>query len=260
MMKKFIPVIMIAAFCTAGLMWSCSKKQDLLASTTGTDGFAFVKIAQFAPNFRGALNTKDSFNIYVNNAKLNGPFLTYGLLFPTVSNLYAAVPAGAVTFKISVVNALSVDSIVVKSFDKTLTAGGYYSFFMTDSLVNANDSKQIFVQDNFTRTDTTHYNIRFAHTILADTAGKNVDVYSNRLAANIFSNISPGTVTNFMSEPYNFVADTLIVRRAGTAFELARISTVATPIARERAYTLVYKGTPVATGTKPRSLTYYPNQ
>jgi hypothetical protein len=131
---------------------------------------------------------------------------------------------------------------------------------MTDSVLTATESKQIFLQDNFVLSDTTHFTIRLAHTILNDTIGKNIDVYSMRLGANMFSNVSPGTVTPFVSEPYNFISDTLIVRRAGSPFELARLSTVAVPIARQRAYTLVYKGTPVSTGTKPRSLVFFANQ
>ena len=99
------------------------------------------------------------------------------------------------------------------------------------------------------------------HAVLNDTLGKNVDVYSTRLNANIFSNIAPGTTTAFVSEPYNFVSDTIIVKRAGINFELARISTVATPIQRQRAYTLIYKGNAAnTTAPKGRSLSYFTNQ
>ena len=260
MMRKNILIIIVAC-CLTGLMWSCSKSSDNTAATIGTDGYAFLKVSQFAPNFRGVFNNRDSFNVYVNNAKFTGAYLTFNSTYPTVSNLYATVPAGASTIKLLVVGTTGLDSVVVATLNKTFTAGGYYSLLITDSILNVSDSKQIFVQDNFVRSDTTHYTIRFAHTILSDTAGKTVDVYSNRLKTNIFSNISPGTVTPFVAEPYNFISDTLIVRRSGTNFELARVPTVATPLARERAYTLSYKGLPATTtGTKARSLVYYPNQ
>jgi len=265
-MKKYIPTIIFASFVVA-LGWSCVKSNPTVASTSSTNSYAFIKVSDFSPNFRGIVGNRDSFNIYVNNVKLTGAFLSYGLTYPTASNLYAAVPAGTVSIKLSAigVNGLAgtfgADSTVVATITKTLTAGGYYSFIMTDSLLTATDSKQIFVQDNFTRTDTTHFTVRFAHTILADTAGKNVDVYSNRLGANMFSNISPGTVTTFTSQPYNIITDTLIVRRAGTSFELARLTTASIPFARERAYTVIYKGTAaLTTGAKARSLISYPNQ
>jgi len=259
-MKKYISIITIAVCCITMLIGSCSKKDDATAPTTSPNGNAFIKISQFSPNFRQTFNNRDSFNIYVNNVKVNGTFLTYGSIYPSVTNLYAAVPAGPAAIKISIVGVNSLDSIVVSTINKTLTAGSYYSFIMTDSVLNTNESKQIFLQDNFVRSDTSHFTVRFVHAILNDTTGKNVDVYSTRLASNVFSNISPGTVTPFIAEPYNLIADTLIVRRAGSAFELARLSTVATAINRERAYTLVYKGTPLTTGTKPRSLIFFPNQ
>ncbi len=259
-MKKYIFITSIAACCMTLLVWSCSKKDDATAPTTSPNGNAFIKISQYAPNFRQTFNNRDSFNIYINNVKVNGTFLTYGSVYPSVADLYAAVPAGAAAIKISIVGVNSLDSVVVSTINKTLTAGNYYSFIITDSVLNTNESKQIFLQDNFVRSDTSHFTVRFVHAILNDTTGKNVDVYSTRLASNVFSNISPGTVTPFISEPYNLISDTLIVRRAGSPFELARISTVATAINRERAYTLVYKGTPLAAGNKPRSLVYFANQ
>ncbi len=257
-MKKNNSIILMAT-CIAGLLSSCSRELDHVAPTAGTDGLAFIKIAQFSPSFRQVLNGRDSFNVYVNGTKLNGTFLTYGSYFPSTTNLYAAVPAGPQSIKITVNGITTPDSMTLATVTKTLTGGSYYSFIMTDSLLNANESKQIFVTDNFVRTDTTHYTVRFVHAILNDTVGKNIDVYSPRLGANMFSNVSPGTVSAFVTEPYTLLTDTLIVRRAGGTFELARLPAVV--FARERAYTLVYKGQPGATtGTKPRSLGIYNNQ
>ena len=251
-------------FVFAIVLWSCHDKLELVAPTSGTDGQAFIKFAQVSPSFRQVLNNRDSFNIYVNGAKLNGSFLTYGSIFPSTSNLYAAVPAGTIAIRITVNGVATPDSITLATFTKTMTAGSYYSFMISDSLLNSADAKQIFVEDKFAITDTTHYTVRFAHTILNDTLGKNVDVYSMRLAANMFSNISPGTITPFASEPYSLLADTIIVRRAGTNFELTRYATNNATngilFARQRAYTLLYKGTSGTTGTKPRTLSNIVNQ
>jgi Domain of unknown function (DUF4397) len=258
MMKKYIGILFIA-ICTIGLAWSCSKKLDLTATTQGVDGSAYIKIAQYSPGFRQVFNNRDSINIYVNGNKLNGTFLTYGSFFPSTTNLYAAVPPGAQSIRLTVNGVTTPDSVTLATFTKTLAAGSYYSFLINDSMLSTNEAKQIFVQDIFTRTDTLHYTVRFAHTILNDTTGKNVDVYSSRLGANMFSNISPGTVTSFATEPYTFVNDTLIIRRAGGLFELARFN--AAVFARERAFTVVYKGQPIVTGaTKPRSVSIYANQ
>lgn len=244
--------------CTVGLIWSCNKKLDLVSPTSGTNGLAFLKVADFSTSFRQIVNGSDSFNVFVNGVKVNGAFLTYNSIFPTVSNLYVAVPAGAQSIRITVNGKLTPDSITLATFNKTLTAGSYYSFILTDSLLNTNEAKQIFVQDNFTLSDTTHFTVRFIHAVLNDSSGKNVDIYSSRLKANLFSNVSPGTVTSFVNEPYNLLLDTLIVRRPGLLYELARLNGVV--FARQRAFTLVYKGNPANnTAPKGRALVTYTN-
>jgi hypothetical protein len=257
-MKKYISIIIVAA-CTIVLVGSCSKKLDKIGAASGIDGMAFIKVGQFSPNFRLVVNNRDSINVYANGVKLNGTFLTFGSYFPSTTNLYAAVPPGILAIKITVNGVTTPDSVTLATFNKTLSAGSYYSFILTDSLLNTNESKQIFVQDNFVLSDTLHYSIRFMHSILSDTAGKNVDVYSSRLGTNMFSNVAPGTVSAFTSQNYTLTTDTLIVRRAGGLFELARLN--AAVLARQRAYTLLYKGLPATTtGSKARSLGIYTNQ
>ena len=260
MMKKNISIILVIFICAIGLMWSCNKKLDLVAPVLGTGGLAYLKIADFSPSFRQVVNGSDSFNVYVNGFKVNGPILSFGTIFPTISNLYTGVPAGPQSIRITVNGKVTPDSITLASFNKNLIAGNYYSFIITDSLFNTTESKQIFVQDDFTISDTTHFTVRFIDAILNDSIGsvKNVDIYSTRRAANIFSNISPGTVTPFVTLPYTLSNDTLIVRRPGLLYPLATLNTVV--FARQRAYTLVYKGLPNATtGTKARSLVIYTN-
>ena len=259
-MKKYIfPIILIT--CATGLIWSCTKKIDLVAPTSTIDGLAYVKVAQMSPNFRAVVNGRDSFNVYFNEAKVNGAFLTYGSFFPTTTSLYAAVRTGSQVVRMTVNGVNTPDSFNLVGFTKNLKAGTYYSFILTDSLFSLDPSKQMFIEDNFIRTDTTHYTIRLVHAIPNDSTGKNIDVYSTRLNTNIFTNVAPGSATQFITNPYTIIADTFIVRRTGNPFELCRLSTVALPIGRERAYTLIYRGNRgSATGTKPRSLVYYANQ
>jgi hypothetical protein len=259
-MKKYIFPLIITT-CAAGLIWSCSKKIDLVAPTASINGLAYIKVAQLSPNFRAVVGGRDSFNVYMNEKKVNGAFLTYGSFFPTTTNLYAAVTPGQQVIRMTVNGTNTPDSVNLVGFTKNLVAGNYYSFLLTDSLISLDPTMQMFIQDNFIRTDTLHYTIRLVHAITNDSAGKNIDVYSTRLGTNIFSNISPGTATSFIVNPYTITADTFIVRRTGNPFELCRLSTVALPIARERAYTLVYKGLRnTSTGTKGRSLIYYADQ
>ena len=262
-MKKNISLILILAASISGLLWSCSKATPLenVAVTKSPNGSAFIKIVHCSPAFRLVTAKRDSLNIFLNGSKLNGSFLTFGSLFPSTTNLYAAIPAGSATIKLSTAGVVTADSIAVVSLSKTLEAGKYYSLIITDSILNSNSNKQIFTQDNFVISDTNSFTIRFVHAILNDTAGKNIDIYSTRRAGNIFSNISPGTVTDFNTQPYNFITDTIIVRRAGGTFELARLTTATNPLARQRAYTLIYKGTPsTTTAPKGRALVTFANQ
>ena len=257
MMKKYITSIILLT-CTIGLIWSCSKKIENIGLVTPTDGYAFIKFGQYSPNFRSIVNGRDSFNIYVNEKKINGAFLTFNSIFPGTSNLYAAVPVGTQTIRMTVNGVNTPDSASLFAFSKNLVAGKYYSLFVTDSLTSLNESKQMFLTDNFERKDTLHYSIRLVHTIFNDLGG-NIDIYSNRLAANMFTNISPGTATSYTTQPYTLALDTLILRRAGTLTELARFNGAV--LARERAYTLVYKGNAtVTTGTKARALSLFFNQ
>ncbi len=259
-MKKYISGILLLS-CTIGWLWSCNEKIKLVSPTSSPDGLAYIKIGQYAPNFRTVFGNRDSVNVYSNGVKLNGTFLTYGSIFPSSTDLYAAVPAGTQALRVTVNGVTTPDSITLFTVTKNLTAGSYYSLMLTDSVLTTNEAKQIFVQDNFVISDTSHFTVRFVHAVLNDSLGKNIDVYSTRLASNIFSNIAPGTTTPFISEPYNLIPDTLIVRRAGINFELARISSVATPIQRQRAYTLIYKGNAAnTTAPKGRSLSYFTNQ
>jgi hypothetical protein len=264
-MKKYISIIIIMFAFAIGLIWSCNKKVDLVAPVSGVDGLAFLRVMHVSPNFRAIQNKPDSFNVYVGTNKVNGALFTYNSAFPAATmnnNTYAGVPSGSQQIRFSLQGVNNIDSLTTISLQKDLEAGKYYTLFITDSLKNQQDPTKIWVNDiNFLPTDTTQYRIRFAHMILNDTAGKKVDVYSYRQAANIFSNISPGTVTDYLSIPATlFKLDTISIRRAGTSFELAR-SNNGSPYGKVRLYTILFKGNPGSTtGTKARSAIVYNNR
>ena len=127
-MKKNISILILV--CTLGLLWSCKKELELASPVSGTDGLAFLKIIDASPNFRQVFKGSDSFNVYVNGVKINGSQLTYNSIFPSTTNLYAALPAGPQSIRISVNGKINPDSITLASFNKTLTPNSYYSFSM----------------------------------------------------------------------------------------------------------------------------------
>ena len=259
-MKKNILILFILTLVISGF-YACKKEIKLNSTAMSPSGKAFIKVIDYAPSFRLVTSNRDSFNVFVNNIKINGAFLSYNSAYPnSINDTYAAVPPGAQTIRLAVNGVNTPDSITIATFNKTVNAGEYYTLILTDSLLNNTESSQIWVKDNATLTDTGHFSLRFVHAVLNDTAGKSVDIFSQRNLANIFSNVTPSTATSFNQLPYTTLSDTLIVRRAGTLNELARLSGAA--FTRQRAYTLVYKGNGnlPSSNVKGRNLTFYVNQ
>ena len=251
-MKKYFPLLLIAAGAIAFIA-SCKKSDKYEAKRLPVTNNAYLRIAHVAPNFRATLMQPDSFNIYMGDAKINGSLTTFSTIFP-VSNTstYAAVAAGSSKLRFSLIGKNLVDSQTILTLPVNLGVGQYYTLFITDNIRDGQTAPQILTQDLVPKPDTGKYAIRFAHMILSDTAGKTVDVYSYRQATNIFSAITPGTVTGFITLPYIAPStDTFSIRRTGTGQELVRLNGVSITN-NQRAYTILYRGTSGTTGTKPR--------
>ena len=264
--------IFIAIFSLV-IVLSCKKKVEYAAPFRTIETDAFLRVMHVSANFRAIQNNPDSFDIYVGTSKINGTLFTYNAAFPATAintNTYAAVPSGAQQIRLSLRGVVKTDSLTIMSLQKVLEPGKYYTLFITDSLNAQQDPSRVWVNDvTFLPTDTNQYKVRFAHMILNDSAGKKVDVYSYRQAANIFSAVAPGTVTDFAAFNVPSTLDTISIRRTGTGFELARISGVS--FSKTRLYTILYKGSPgvvgAATGTgvtgtnvRARSVIVYNNR
>lgn len=237
--KKYI----FSAIVTAtALLLACKKDIKPVAESVNIENKAFVKIVHAAPSFRALFNVRDSFNVFANNQKLNATFLTYGGAFPAANIGYAAVDPGTVNFRLFLPGGITKpDSVEITSITKTLSPNKYYSFIITDQVRSTRDSSQIWIEDNFETPPPNFYSMRFVHAVLNDTAGRNVDIYSARRNAAIYTNIRPGQTTTFTNFPFTAgITDTLIVRRAGTTFELSRLNAVG--FAHQRVFTLLYRG------------------
>jgi hypothetical protein len=300
-MKKYFGLLFIL---TGSLLFitSCKKSDKYVAKRLPVTNNAYLRIVHVAPNFATALAVADNFHIYINDTKINGPALVYATTttnlldtlgvvagtYPTTvaafpvqalnTDTYAAVAAGAENLRFSLVGKNLVDSVTFVKLPVFFGIGQYYTLFITDNIRDAQTTPQILTQDFFTKPDTGSYSIRFAHMVLNDTAGKNVDVYSTKQAATIFSNISAGTVTGFLNFKINptipSTPDTIIIRRAGTLNELTRyppnrvgvkpVTSSITPVSypnSQRVYTIIYKGNATATtGAKQRSVIWINNR
>jgi hypothetical protein len=242
---------------------ACKKDLTYVATTQGAENKAYVKIVHASPYFRKIFNAPDTLHVYANNQKFNATTLTYGSAFPSsTGNGYAALDAGVIQFELYAAGKIKPDSAKVTALSKTLATNSYYSLILTDSIGSPRDSTQIWLNDNVNAPPPSLYSLRLVHAVMNDTTGKAIDIYSARRNGNIFTNYLPGRSSGFTTLPFNQqVSDTLIVRRSGTTFELARINTIS--FNNQRVYTLVYRGNADSTPTavaRPRTLTYYVNK
>ena len=121
-MKKILSYTLLLA--TGLLTFSaCEKETDRKADFTTTEENAFVRVIHVSPSFRQVFNAPDSFNIFINDNKVNGPLITYAGLFPaTGSNFgYFAVPTGLQHIKLSVAGIVKADSIPLTLFSKVFS-------------------------------------------------------------------------------------------------------------------------------------------
>jgi len=254
-MKKIIGLLAISAFTISALS-SCEKDDSKHIDYTPTLDPAYVKIIHVAPNFRQVFNAADSFNVFLDDDKLSGTFLTFNAGFPAVTsniNTYAEVRQG--NYKVSLKS--SVNGSTILFLPRTLLEGEKYSFLITDSVDRNNAYSSLWLKDEFKIPDTGKFALRFVHALMNDTADKAVDLYSKRYDANIFSGVMKKGATAFVEFPYTTLSDTLTVRRAGTTNALAVFNTAS--FSRKRVYTVVYKGNTTTTGTKGKNILIYNN-
>ncbi len=262
-MKKSLQHIFFGALVLLVGLVACNKDITYVAEPVSSSSNAYIKFLHLSPSL--ATITGQADNVTLLNldlksntySKITGTPLAYERYFPTTTNAYATIPTGLQTIKFSLAAVKQKDSIELFLKKVQIDAGKYYSFIITDSVKSQINSKAMFLQDDLLTLGASQIGMRFVHAIWNDTAAKNIDIFSRRNNATIFSARSAGSATTFIPLNYFTTSDTLIVRRAGTAFALATLNSVT--LTPGRNYTLVYKGNgAVTTATaKPRSLLIY---
>ena len=262
-MKKSLQHIIFGAIILVVGLAACNKDTVYVADPISSSSNAYIKFLHVSPSL--ATITGQADNVTLLNldlksntySKITGTPLAYERYFPTTTNSYATITAGLQTIKFSLAAVSQKDSVELFLKKVQADAGKYYSFIITDSIKSETISKAMFLQDDLLSLGSTQIGMRLVHAIWNDTAAKNIDIFSRRNNATIFSTRSAGSATTFIPLNYFTTSDTLIVRRAGTTFALATFNGATfTP---GRNYTLVYKGNgAVTTSTaKPRSLLIY---
>ncbi len=237
-----------AVLITALLAVSCVKKAGLAVALANADysNKAFVQV------YNGTLTSARNY-VYVDGLPVTGAALAYGSTFPSTPSSFA-ITSGYKAFLIR--DTLSTTTQPLMSFGENFEANKQYTIFMYDS---STTPKQKTVGNDIIFPDDTTSRIRFANFIFTKTAVPNVDLFSVKRNANVFTNVQITDVTNYVPHPSSSKTaenDTLFVRETGTANLLATLNGFA-PI-RKRSYTLVFRGRYQSTsGTVVRTLSSF---
>jgi len=238
MRNRIIKYTACGSLVLTTLLFSCAKKADTPLQTNSN--FSNQTTMQL---FMAMVNANRNY-ILVDGNPVNGASITSGTVFPALGPGFA-IDAGFRSFL--VYDNLATATQVPLSFAQNLQAGKNYTIFMYDTITAP---KQKTVETTLAPSANSAQ-IRFANFVYSPTATPNIDIYSAKRNANIFSNIPVSEVTNFI--PYNIdVTDTFYVRIAGSGMNLQNyrncnptgfvdITTSLTPRAN-RCYTLVFRG------------------
>jgi len=171
--------------------------------------------------------------VYVDGKPLNGAALSSGSVFPT-TGYGSMVPAGLRAFLLR--DTLSTTTQVPLSFANVMSGSKNYTVFAYDTITAV---KQKTVETTITIPSDSTCRVRFAHFAYSPILMPNVDIYSFRRMANVFTNVNPTDVSGFI--PFESrLTDTLQVRETGTTNVLAQLNGFFGT--EKRSYTLIYRG------------------
>ena len=242
MKKSAIFIVAAGAFITL-VTSSCRRELDpLLQENFELDQNAKIQVYNALP---GSARTF----LYMDGAPLNGATIAYGAAFPSAG--YSSVPTGLHAFLLK--DTLGTSTQIPLNFPMALQAKTTYSVFLYDTI---SAPKQIAVPTDIQEPYDSTARVRFANFVYSKIGVPNVDLYSVKRKANVFTNIPITGVTDFV--PYaSRLSDTLIVRSTGTTNAITQLNGF-NPT-EKRSYTLVLRGS-YFSSTNARTLSSYINR
>lgn len=235
MKKIFNSITIILSTAVFGIS-SCDKGPNLIDENNkwvylDSTNSANIKILQvFAgntPQIPTAPNatTGPQVFIYANGQKLNGTALSYGGVWPT-TNVYGNILGGSTRFDI--INARMNLSVVpnvpafiagdtLATFTTTLDKAKYYSLYITDT---APTVRVTLKEDNLLVPDYQTYKIRVANFFMNNPLDT-ISLFSVRQNAEIITDITHKSISNWVQLPLPVISDTLIFRKKGSTASYA---------------------------------------
>lgn len=184
--------------------------------------------------------------VFIDNVLTSGTATSYtatAALYPSTAPSKLTVEPGARSIVIR--DTLATTTQPAVTVTGTFDAGASYTVFSYDTL---NRAKALLVKDNIVVPADTTARLRFANFPFSTVAIPNIDVFSVRRQANIFTNVPVNSVTDFIPmAAATTVSDTLHVRATGTTANLVSVNGF-NPL-RKRNYTLVFRGSYRTSGT-----------
>ncbi len=231
-----IITICSAIIATSLLAVSCVKEtgKEVALEQTDFTNKAFVQI------YNGTLGSARNY-VYVDGNAVTGAALAFNGTFPSTPANFS-INSGFRAFLIRDTSSTILTQPPM-SFSENFQANTNYTVFMYDTVTTP--KQKTVINDIVIPADTTA-RVRFANFIFSTTAVPNVDIFSLKRNANVFTNVQVTDVTGYI--PYaSSLNDTLYVREAGTTNLLSTLNGF-NPV-RKRSYTLVFRGSYKTTGT-----------
>jgi hypothetical protein len=226
---------------------SCTKNvQQKLPETSDFTNTALVQM------YNGIINSNRNY-IYVDGKPVNGATIAYGSSFPTSYNFGVAAGPRPFVIKDTLVTSTQQQLAFTSLFNSAKT----YTIFTYDTITSP---KVLIVPTTIEIPRDTTARVRFANFVWWKTGTPSaVDIFSKKRNANIFTNIAPTQVTEFI--PYaSASSDSLIVRNTGT---MVALDTATFTFTQRRSYTLVFRGryanNEAGGATFPRTLSSFIN-
>jgi hypothetical protein len=237
-------VVMLAILAMA-----CKRAtgKEIAAESTDFNNKTLVQV------YNATINAAST-HVFIDGNPVTGTAMSYGTLFPSSAYSFAVEP-GLRSFSIRNTAAGTTQAPII--FAENFDVRKNYTIFTYDTTTSA---KQITVENKIVIPGDTTARVKFANLSWSRTGiPAGVDIFSKLQGANVFSNILPTQVTEYI--PYAAaVSDSLIVRAAGT---LNALDTAVFNFTRKRSYTLIFRGradyNEAGGATFPRTLSSFIN-
>jgi hypothetical protein len=226
----------VSIICFAAIIFIACKKDNSITFPVNANLSEKAKVQYYNASINSSRNY-----VYVDGKPVNGAAITYAApLFPASAYGFAVDPG---MHYVVLRDTLTATTQPWVTYTQTFDAGKHYTIFAYDTV---NKAKYMIVPTNIEVPADTTSRVRFAHLSHSHTPVPAVDVYSVKRQANVWSNVSFATVTEFT--PFaSALNDTLHIRQAGTTTNLVSLNGIFPT--RQRSYTVVFRGRYMETGT-----------